>query len=614
MGDAARACAVAVADRKRMIERTKKAQREMRFVGHPVSGGVGIGPIFEATEPALTIQCKKISAADSAAESARLEEAVSVSRKQLLRLKSTLAGLPEQSQAEISPLIDVYLHMLGQSRLMRSVRKRINEGLVSAETAMTAEADFQAENILALTGPDKAGRMRRADEVREIAKRVVRNLTRLPFRNFADCPPGSLLAAESLRPSDAALIQPARVVGVITAEGGSDGHSAVMLRALGLPAVLGAAGVLAAAKPGATAIVDGDSGEIIVNPSAQSLRAARAKLAARMRSQRTLARFQRLPSETTDRVPVSLQANLELPFELAMIAESGAQGIGLLRSEFIFMNREKLPDEDAQTEIYGGIVEAMDGDPVTIRVLDWGSDKDVQALNGYIPDIGEANPALGLRGIRLLLQKPDLLETQLAAILRASTAGPVRVMLPMISSLGEITAAREIFDRVWRRMKRRSVRLPEMRPPLGIMIETPAAALAARHLAKHADFFSIGTNDLTMYTLAADRGLPRGSQIYDPLQPTILRLILETAAAAAADRIPVSICGELASWPEAAPLLIGLGIRELSMHGHAIPRVKRAIRQVSLKHCTELAAAALNAGDADEVRQILGKGSREPKA
>lgn len=588
-----------------MIEKLRRKPREKRFAGHAVSAGIGIGPVFEAVEPELVVQHKKITASDIAAELARLEDGVSLSRKQLIRLKNTLASLPEQSQAEISPLIDAYLYMLGQSRLMRGVRARISDKLANAESAVIEEAELQAETILGLTGSDKAGRIRRADEVREIARRVVRNLTRLPFRNFAGCPPGSILAAESLRPSDAALIQPARFTAVITAEGGPDDHTAVMLRALGLPAILGAAGVLEAAKPGTIAIVDGDHGEVVLNPSARSLSAARARVAARARTQRSLARLQRLPSETTDHVPVNLLANLELPFELPMIAESGAQGIGLMRSEFIFMNREKLPDEDNQTEIYRSVIEAMDGDPVTIRVLDWGSDKDVEALNGYVPDTGEANPALGLRGIRLLLRNPELLETQLAAILRASTAGPVRIMLPMVGFQSEITAAWEIYDRVWRRQKRRNMRLPGKRPPLGIMIETPAAALAARHLAKHANFFSIGTNDLTMYTLAADRGLPMGSKLYDPLHPTILRLILETAAAAGAENIPVSVCGELASRPEAAPLLVGLGIRQLSMHGNAIPRVKRAIRQVSLKQCTELAAAALHAVDADDVRQIL---------
>jgi phosphotransferase system enzyme I (PtsI) len=588
-----------------MIEKSPRSRREVRFSGHPISPGIGIGPVFEAAEPVLTVPHKKIFASDIAAETARLDDAVSMSRKQLGKLKTQLAHLPDQSQAEISPLIDAYLQMLGNSRLMRRAKIQISDRLLAAETAMMEEAETLAAEIMAMPGADHAGRSRRADEVREIARRVVRNLTRLSFRSFSGHAPGSILAAEALRPSDAALIQPSHFAGVITEEGGADGHTAVMLRALGIPAILGATGVLEAVKPGAIAIIDGETGEIVLNPTPRSLSTARARLAARARTQRTLARLQLRPAETTDKVPISLQANLELPFELPMIAQSGAHGIGLMRSEFIFMNRETLPDEDAQTEIYRTIVEAMDGDPVTIRVLDWGSDKDVEALNPYMPDTGEANPALGLRGIRLLLRNPELLETQLAAILRAAAAGPVRIMLPMVGFQSELLAAWDIYDRVWRRLKRRNLRLPEQRPPLGIMIETPAAALAARHLAKHADFFSIGTNDLTMYTLAADRGLPMGSKLYDPLEPTILRLILETAAAAAAAKIPVSLCGELASRPEAVPLLIGLGIRELSMHGNAIPRVKRAIRNVSLKQCTDMATAALNAVTADEVRTII---------
>jgi phosphoenolpyruvate-protein kinase (PTS system EI component) len=300
-----------------------------------------------------------------------------------------------------------------------------------------------------------------------------------------------------------------------------------------------------------------------------------------------------------------LQANLELPFELPMIAESGAHGIGLMRSEFIFMNRETLPDEDTQTEIYRNIVEAMDGDPVTIRVLDWGSDKDVEALSAYLPDIEEANPALGLRGIRLLLRHPVLLETQLAAILRAGSAGPVRIMLPMVSLCAELTEARDILDRVWRRLKRRGVRMAAKKPPLGVMVETPAVALKARQFAAQAEFFALGTNDLTMYTLAADRGLPVGSKLYDPLEPAVLSLIHLTAEAAVEARIPVSVCGELAGRERAAPLLLGLGIRQLSMHGNAIPKVKQAIRAVTMAQCEAMAAAALAAPSADAVREII---------
>jgi phosphotransferase system enzyme I (PtsI) len=589
----------------KLTEQPMARQREMRFSGHPISPGIGIGPVYEATEPKLSFQHKKISAADIAGETARLDEAVAVSRKQLTKLKAKLSSLPEQSQTEISPLIDAYLHMLGPSRLIRGARTRIGDRLIAPEAAIMEEADAQAEAILSLPESDRSGRARRAEEVREIARRVLRNLTRLPFRSFTELAPGTILAAEFLRPADAALIQPANFAGVVTAEGGADGHTAVMLRALGLPAVLGATGLLEAVTPGMLAIIDGEAGEIILNPGAASLEAAKERLAARNRTLRALARLQRVPAETTDRVMIDLQANLELPFELPMIAESGAHGIGLMRSEFIFMNRETLPDEDTQTRIYRDIVEAMDGDPVTIRVLDWGSDKEVEALAGYTPDTAESNPALGLRGIRLLLRHPDLLETQLAAILRAGAAGPVRIMLPMVGFRSECVAAWEIYDRVWRRLKRRNVRMSETRPPMGIMIETPAAALAAGHLARHAEFFAIGTNDLTMYTLAADRSLPVGSKLYDPLEPTILRLIYETGVAAHAAKIPVSVCGELASRPEAAPLLVGLGIRQLSMHGAAIPRVKRAIRAVSYKQCLEIAGTALAAADADSVRLLL---------
>jgi phosphoenolpyruvate-protein phosphotransferase len=583
----------------------KSSTAEQQFRGHPVSPGIGIGPVHEASEPALVINHQKIAREAREAELHRLDDAIGRSRHQLAKLRGRLAGLPEHSQSEIAPLIDAYLHMLGNSRLVRGIRGRVQDGLMNAEAAVYDEAEAQAGAILALTGSDREGRARRAEEVREIARRVLRNLTHQPFRSFAGLAAGSILAAESLRPADAALIQPSQFAGIITAEGGADGHTAVMLRALGLPAVLGATGVLHAARPGTMAIIDGDTGTVILNPSAASLAAARARLAAATRVRRGLARLQHLPAETTDHVPIELQANLELPFELPMIAQSGAHGIGLMRSEFIFMNRETLPDEDTQTQIYRDIVAAMDGEPVTIRVLDWGSDKEVEALNPYLPQAQEPNPALGLRGIRLLLRHPALLETQLAAILRASAAGPVRIMLPMVGFLSELTAAWEIYERVWRRLKRRRVNTAEVRPPLGIMIETPAAAIAARHLARHAEFFAIGTNDLTMYTLAADRGLPVGSKLYDPLEPAILHLIHRTAQAAANANIPVSLCGELASRSEAAPLLIGLGIRQLSMHGNAIPRVKRAIRAVSLGHCEDIAGAALNAADANAVRALI---------
>jgi len=423
---------------------------ERRFAGIPISAGVAIGPVFYALEPEIPATQSKISASDIAAEGTRLDAAILQSRKQLTKLRARLAVLPEESQSEIAPLIDAYLRMIGPSRLVRGIRRRIEETLLSAESAVMAEADSIAHTIMGQAEPglnaeDRASLSRRAEEVREIARRIVRNLTRTPFRSFSGLPDGAILVSESLRPSDAALLDPSRLAGVATDEGGTDGHTAVMLRALGVPSVLGAAGLSHAARPGEILVVDGISGAVTLNPSADTVANAKRAVAAFARERQRYARLRRLAAETTDGEKVELQANFELPVELPLIAQSGAQGIGLLRTEFLFMNRDSMPDESAQAETYRGIVEAMNGDPVTIRVLDWGGEKDIEALSnaGLVPDISDANPAMGLRGLRLLLRRPELFETQLAAILRASVYGPVRVLLPMVTTVGEVRTARE---------------------------------------------------------------------------------------------------------------------------------------------------------------------------
>jgi phosphotransferase system enzyme I (PtsI) len=585
---------------------------ERQFSGIAVSAGIAIGAVFGTTEPDAVITRHKIQASDIAAEGARLEAAIVQSRKQLAKLRAKLAVLPEESQTEIAPLIDAYTRMLGPSRLVRGVRRRIEETLLSAEAAVMTEADAIAEAIMAQAEPDlpaedKAGLQRRADEIGEIARRLVRNLTRAPFRSFAGLPVGAILVAENLRPADAALLDPSRLAGVVTEEGGADGHTAVMLRALGVPAVLGATGLAHAMQPGDTAVVDGGTGRVVLNPSATTLAEARRGVTAFARERQRYARLRRLPAETVDGEPVELQANLELPVELPLIVQSGAVGIGLLRTEFLFMNRETIPDEAVQTESYRTIVEAMHGDPVTIRVLDWGGEKEIEALTlaGVVPEIADTNPALGLRGIRLLLRRPELLETQYAAILRASALGPVRVLLPMVTTVAEVRAAREVYERVARRLRRRGDRIPEKLPPLGIMIETPGAALSADALALEADFFAIGTNDLTAYTLAVDRAESDVAELYDPVHPAVLRLVQFATEAALRLRMPVSICGELAASPRLTPLLLGLGVRSLSMNASAIPKVKLAIRSAKIDDCIRFARRVMEQGDPEVIRQML---------
>jgi phosphotransferase system enzyme I (PtsI) len=587
------------------------------FSGIAVSPGVAIGPLFGTAEPAPEIARQKIQAADAPAEGARLDAAVAQSRKQLLKLKARLEALPEDSQSEIAPLIEAYLRMLGSSRLIRGAKRRIAEGLLSAESAVLCEAEAIGAVILAqadaaASGEDRAGVQRRADEVTEIARRLVRNLTRAPFQSFTGLPEGAILVCPSLRPADAALLDPSRLAGVATEEGGADGHTAVMLRALGVPAVLGVPGLPAAVRPGHTAVVDGTAGTVTLNPTAATLAAARRGVAAFVRERQRFARLRRLPAETVDGTAVELAANLELPIELPLIQQCGAFGIGLFRTEFLFMNRETVPDEDTQAETYRAVLEAMGGAPVTFRVLDWGGEKEIEALTaaGIVPEITDTNPALGLRGIRLLLRQMDLFETQLAAILRASVAGPARVMLPMVTTVAEVLAAREAFDRVARRLRRRGERLGEKLPPLGIMIETPGAALSADALALEADFFAIGTNDLTAYTLAVDRGESDVAGLYDPLHPAVLRLVQFSVEAALRMHRPVSVCGEMAGNPRLTALLLGLGLRSFSMNAAAVPRVKQRMRGLRIEECVRFARRVMEQADPQAIAALVDEAGR----
>ncbi len=580
---------------------------EHALQGIPVSSGIAIGLLFTTSESALEHAPARILAGGAEAEFARLDDAVGKSKKQLEKLRTRLSVLPEDSQHEIAPLIDAYMQMLSGSRLLRQARKRISEQLVSAETAVHDETEALAAIMLALPGDDPSSRQRRADEIRETGRRLLRNLTELPFRSFTGVPQGAVLMAETLRPADAALIDPARIAGIVTEEGGADGHPAIMLRALGIPAVLGVDGLLAAARQGTMAIVDGATGRVILAPKPPALAEAKRGVAAFARERQRFARLRRLPAETTDLEAVELQGNLELLAELPLIAQSGAAGIGLFRTEFLFMNRETLPDEAAQADTYRTVVEAMDGDPVTIRVLDWGGEKDIDALTarGLVPDTMDHNPALGMRGLRMLLRQTDLFETQLAAILRASRAGPVRVLLPMVTNVGEVRTAREIYERVAKRLRRRGEKFPEKLPPLGIMIETPGAALAADALALEADFFAIGTNDLCMYTLAVDRAATDVAGLYDPLHPAVLRLIQFATEAALRMRMPVSVCGEMAANPRLTPLLLGLGLRSFSMNASAVPRVKQAVRGVSIDDCARFARRVMEQSDPERIQELV---------
>lgn len=589
--------------------RSRGRVKELAIRGIAVSPGIAIGDVYDTAEQPTIVARRSIAEEAVEEERARLNAAIAFSRKQIQKIRTRIGVLPEEAQEEIAPLLEAHLMMLGNSRLIRGARKRMETDLLAAETAVQDEAEAIAALILAAKDDDKAGLNRRAGEVREIARRLTRNLTATPFRSLKDLPQGCILVAEELTPADAALLDPSRVAGVATDEGGADGHTAIMLRALGIPSVLGAAGLSGSAERGDLAVLDGTTGTIVLHPSAATQAAARDRLAAFARERTKLAKLRRLPAVTTDGEPVELQANLEIPQELPLIAQAGAQGIGLLRTEFLFMNREDLPDEDAQVAAYRQVVDALAGDPVTIRVLDWGGEKDIEALAEGVESLQHGpNPALGLRGIRMLLKRPELLEAQFAAMLRVAAHAPdgaVRLLLPMVTIPEEVKQAREIFERVARRLRRRGEKVPEKLPPLGAMIETPGAALAADAIALEADFFAIGTNDLAMYTLAVDRAETEVAHLYDPLHPAVLRLVQFATEAALRLRMPVSICGEMGGNPRLIPLLLGLGIRTLSMNASAIPRVKQAVRALDIADCARFARRVMEQSDPARIRELV---------
>ncbi|MDB5369499.1 MAG: phosphoenolpyruvate--protein phosphotransferase [Roseomonas sp.] len=584
--------------------------RETVIKGIAIAPGVAIGAVFDTSEVQAEAPRRTVDAGKVESERQRLAAAVAASRKQVSKLKARLGVLPEEAQEELEPLLDAYAMMLGDSRLIRGARRRIGDELLAAETAVQDEAEAIATIILAAKDDDKAGLRRRAGEVREIARRLTRNLTATPFRSLKGVPAGAILVAEELTPADAALLDPTRIAGVATEEGGADGHTAIMLRALGIPSVLACPGLTEAAARGDQAVLDGGLGTIVLRPGQAALETGRDALAAYAKEKARLAKLRRLPAVTLDGEEVELQANLEIPAELPLIAQAGAQGIGLLRTEFLFMNREDLPDEEAQIAAYTQVVEALAGDTVTIRVLDWGGEKDMEALaEGIGPFHAGPNPALGLRGIRMLLKRPELLEAQFAAILRVAGAdtaqGQIRILLPMVTVPAEVKQAREIYERVQRRLRRKGVALPDKPPLLGAMIETPGAALAADAIALEADFFAIGTNDLAMYTLAVDRAEAEVAHLYDPLHPAVLRLVQFATEAALRLRMPVSVCGEMAGNPRLVPLLLGLGIRALSMNASAIPRVKQMVRSLKIDDCARFARRVMEQSDPQRIQELV---------
>lgn len=577
------------------------SQIERRFQGVGVSDGVALGSAYVIERGTLRVPEYRIAPEAVAAECDRFGAAVAKARSQLEALQQKATQLTGVAAEEFGILIDAHSHMLAGSRLTRSVLAIISSEFINSEAAVVQSLEQIEEDFRAIDDPYIAARI---VDVREVGARLLRNLMDKPAMGFEHAPPGSIIIGDEITPADTALMDPKRIGGFAALQGGADGHTAIMARSLGFPAVLGANDLIREIRTGDTVIVDGAQGLVILNPAQDTLDQYEIRQKDFAAEEAQLATLRNDPAITRDGTRVTLKVNMELPSELNMLSEVGAEGVGLLRSEFLFMNRPDLPGEDEQFAILKSLLEGMNGASLTVRTLDVGADKLALALGDVNTD---ANPALGLRAIRFSLKMRVLLENQLCAMLRAANYGPLRILLPMIATTEEVLLVREVLDDMVRKLKRRGEELPAELPPVGVMIEVPAAALAADALAKVSDFFSIGTNDLTMYTLAIDRGNEQVAYLYDPLHPAVLRLIQFTTEAAHRAQIPINLCGEMAGDDRFTALLLGLGLRELSMVPRALPRVKRRILSIDQAEAQTLAREVMGLTNPQDISRCLSR-------
>ncbi|MGE1002065.1 phosphoenolpyruvate--protein phosphotransferase [Ralstonia pseudosolanacearum] len=517
-----------------------------------------------------------------------LDRALADTRAELAALARDTAARLGEAEAGI---FKAQAELLGDTDLMTLTCQAMVEGHGVAWSWHHA-VERLAERLAALGNPLLAAR---AADLRDVGRRVLGHLDPALRGTAQALPDGPcILVAQDLSPSDTAALDTRRIAGIVTAQGGPTSHTAILTRTLGIPAVVAAGPAVLDVASGTQAIVDGSGGQLYLDPDAAAVAGAEAWLREdAARAQREQAE-RGLPARTRDGHAVEIAANVNLPAQAIEAVTLGAEGVGLMRTEFLFLERDHAPDEDAQHEVYAAMLGALGGRPLIVRTLDIGGDKQVPHLN--LPK--EENPFLGVRGARLLLRRPDLMEPQLRALYRAASGGgPLSIMFPMITSLGEVIALRAACERI-----RAELDAPAV--PLGIMVEVPAAALLADQLAEHVDFFSIGTNDLTQYTLAIDRQHPDLAAEADSLHPAVLRLIQLTVQGAARHGRWVGVCGGLAGDPFGALLLTGLGVHELSMSPRDIPAVKARLRDAHVRQLTELAGQALACASAEDVRAL----------
>jgi phosphocarrier protein FPr len=563
--------------------------------GFPASPGIAVGEVRRFHTAPLEVPEGDGGGGDI--ELATLEAAVRETADAIAEQRDAVASRAGEDEARI---FDAHQLFLRDEALLGPARASIRDDDRSAARAWRAAVDDVAASWDAL---DDAYLQARAVDLRSVGTQVLARILGVDVPAPRLDGAGILVAAD-LTPADAAGLDPETALGIVTAHGGPTSHAAVLARALGIPAVVGVGTRVLSLREGSLVAIDGGAGTAIVDPPADLAERLVARGRERSERLRGLRAGAAEPAVTADGVVIEVAANVGGPGEVAGAVEAGADGVGLFRTEFLFMDRDTLPDEHEQEAAYRAAAEALQGRPLLVRTLDAGADKPVPGLAQQ----REANPFLGVRGIRLGLARPELLLSQLRALCRVARDHPVRIMFPMIATLDELAAARAAVERAREQVgveRAREQAEAERAMEVGIMVEVPAAALMAAALAEEADFFSIGTNDLTQYAMAADRGNERVARLNDPLHPAVLRLVDATARGARTKERWVGVCGEVAGDELATPLLLGLGVRELSMASPAIPAVKQAVRSTALDDARSIASRALACSTAAEVRALL---------
>lgn len=560
-----------------------------KIKGIAASAGIAIGNLMHMQEKVHEF-CREVEPAQVPAEKERFSAAQQTAEKELERLQERTAATIGEHQAEV---FAAHKLMVTDPSFVEVVLNHIENHYASAEAAVEDAAN---EIAAMFAGLDSEYMKERAADIKDVGKRLVRILQ----GGAEEVNYSGILAAQDLLPSDTAALDLNRVSGFITALGGKTSHSSILARAAGIPAVVGIGSELEKLKNGDIIILDGHGGEILVNPEEAILEEYRLRIKKEQERAALLASIGHLPSETLDGHHIELACNIGTPGDMEKVIAAGAEGVGLFRTEFLFLDKTSVPTEEEQVEAYKAVLSAMPDKKIVIRTLDAGGDKQLPFIGG----LPEANPALGLRAIRLCMVYREVFKTQLRALLRASVAGNLYIMFPMIATLDELLAAKALLQEAAEELTKEGIPYKND-VSVGIMVEVPAAAAIADILAEEVDFFSIGTNDLVQYTMAADRMNEHVAYLSDYFQPPVVRLIGNVAKAAQKCGKWVGMCGEMAGDPLATPLLIGLGLTELSMNGRAVPVVKHRVRQLDIKQAKEWADQILALRTAADIKKKL---------